>query len=45
MPVLIAGGVVFSGQQPCDAFPAKGQEIHPIDDLSDGQIGQLAECL
>jgi UDP-glucose 4-epimerase len=42
MTVLITGGAGFIGSHLCDAFLAKGEEVHVIDDLSAGRVGRLA---
>jgi UDP-glucose 4-epimerase len=41
--VLITGGAGFIGSHVCDAFIAKGAEIHVIDDLSAGRAGRLPD--
>ena len=41
MRVLITGGAGFIGSHVCDAFNAKGDEMHVVDDLSAGRPGRL----
>jgi UDP-glucose 4-epimerase len=43
MTVLITGGAGFIGSHLCDAFLARGEEVHVIDDLSSGRVGRLAK--
>jgi len=43
MTVLITGGAGFIGSHLCDAFLARGEEVHVIDNLSRGRPGRLAE--
>lgn len=41
MKILVTGGAGFIGSHVCDAFLAKGHEVHALDDLSSGKKENL----
>ena len=41
MKILVTGGAGFIGSNVCDAFLAKGYEVHALDDLSSGKRENL----
>lgn len=41
MKILVTGGAGFIGSHVCDAFLAKGHEVHALDDLSSGKRENL----
>ena len=42
MRVLITGGAGFVGSHLCDGLLARGDQVHVLDDLSTGSIGNIA---
>jgi hypothetical protein len=43
MRLLIKGGAGFIGSHLCEAYLTRGDEVHVLDDLSTGSIGNIRQ--